>query len=191
LASERDRGRGPGGGKTRPGGAAPSRPRCGLCGKTAKLTSTRCCRQWICDDEQTYVLFSYARNSCHRNHRRFTLCGYHHAEGHRGSWKECGRCRRDFETEIYVYYGTNEYNFEKLENPPAYEPTRCSRCQVVIVLSEGGYSQSGRDYWCEACTEFRLRRPIQPTAGAFARTSKPTAPAGRRRRSTDAPQPNS
>lgn len=38
----------------------------------------------------------------------------HHGEGHRGVWKDCERCPRDFETEIYVYYGTNEYNFEQL-----------------------------------------------------------------------------
>ncbi len=31
--------------------------------------------------------------------------------------------RESFETEMYVYYGTNEYNFEVLENPPEYEPT--------------------------------------------------------------------
>ena len=34
--------------------------------------------------------------------------------------------------------------------------------QAVIVLSEGGYSQSGRDYWCVACTDARLRRPVPP-----------------------------
>jgi hypothetical protein len=159
LTRERDKARGPGAGKTRP--RVPG-PRCGLCGKRTDLTSTPCCGQGICDDEDAYVLFSYARNSCHRNHRRFTLCGYHHAEGHRGSWKDCARCRRDFETEIYVYYGTNEYNFERLENPPVYEPTRCSRCQTVIVLSAGGYSQLGHDYWCEACTEHRLRKCLPP-----------------------------
>jgi hypothetical protein len=27
---------------------------------------------------------------------------------------------------VYLWYGTNEYNFEKLPNPPAYEPTKCS-----------------------------------------------------------------
>src|ERR1039458_3867900 len=41
-------------------------PRCGLCGKKGKLTRTECCGQWICDDEDNYVVFSYARNSCHR-----------------------------------------------------------------------------------------------------------------------------
>ena len=129
------------------GGTAPaSKPRCGLCGKAAKLTRTECCGQWICDDEANYVLFSYARNSCNRNHRRYTLCGYHSAAGHRGHWKDCRRCRKDIETEMYVHYGTNEYNFEKLENPPAYTPTRCSACGVVIVLSEDAYSLSGDGY---------------------------------------------
>ena len=140
------------------GSAATPKPRCGLCGKTAKLVRTDCCAQWICDDEDKYVLFSYARNSCHRNHRRFTLCGYHSAESHPGHWKECPACREAFETEIYVYYGTNEYNFGKLENPPAYEPRRCSKCATVIVLSEGGYSMQGKEYWCERCSGAEMGR---------------------------------
>ena len=32
-------------------------PTCGLCGTTAKLTKTKCCGAWICDDEQNYVMF--------------------------------------------------------------------------------------------------------------------------------------
>ncbi len=127
-------------------------PTCGLCGKTGNLTKTECCGQWICDDEHKYKLFSYARNSCHRNHRRYTLCGYHYAEEHQGDWKTCKKCREDIETEMYVYYGTNKYNFEKLENPPGYEPTRCSKCGSVIVLSEGGYSQRADKYLCGKCT---------------------------------------
>ncbi len=135
--------------------ASPGQPRCGLCGKTTNLTKTECCGQWICNDEENYVLFSYARNSCYRNHSRYTLCGFHFNEGHSGDWKTCKQCRKDFEHELemYVYYGTNEYNFEKLKNPPKYKPTRCSRCGTVIVLSEGGYSQSGDKYFCGACTD--------------------------------------
>ncbi|OHB80284.1 MAG: hypothetical protein A2Z25_07035 [Planctomycetes bacterium RBG_16_55_9] len=130
------------------------RPVCGLCGKTGNLTKTECCDNWICDDEDEYVLFSYDRNSCHRNHRRYTLCGFHYSEGHSGDWKNCRKCAEQIGTEMYVYYGTNEYNFEKLENPPAYEPTRCSKCNAVIVLSEGGYSTRGEDYFCSQCTDF-------------------------------------
>lgn len=127
-------------------------PRCGLCGKEDNLVRTECCGQWICDDEDNYVVFSYARNSCHRNHRRLTLCAYHHGEGHPGKWQECPKCRADFPAEIYVGYGTNEYNFEKLPNPPAYEPTRCAGCGVVIKLSDGGYSEGPKGILCEKCT---------------------------------------
>ncbi|UCG55908.1 MAG: hypothetical protein JSU70_13675 [Phycisphaerales bacterium] len=130
------------------------RARCGLCGKTGNLTKTECCDQWICDDEDRYVLFSYARNSCYRNHSRYTLCGFHYAEGHSGDWQNCQRCGDSFETEMYVYYGTNEYNFETLREVPDYEPTKCSKCNSVIVLGEGGYSTRGGEYFCERCADF-------------------------------------
>jgi DNA-directed RNA polymerase subunit RPC12/RpoP len=126
--------------------------RCGLCGKTEKLTKTECCGQWICDNEDKYVLFSYATNSCYRNHRRYTLCGYHHAEEHAGNWKDCPKCRNGFETEMYVYYGTNEFNSQKLENPPAYLPTRCAKCGVMILLGYDSYSKKEGEYRCEECT---------------------------------------
>lgn len=127
------------------------KPRCGLCGKGGRLMKTDCCQQWICDDEANYKMFSYARNSCARNHRRYTLCGSHAAEGHPGDWKTCTKCRADFETEMYVYYGTNEFNFTKLENPPSYEPTRCHSCNEIIRLGYEGYSQGAEGYTCEAC----------------------------------------
>lgn len=128
------------------------KPRCGLCGKTKKLIKTECCGQWICDDEEKYVLFSYARNSCSRNHRHYSLCAYHHAEKHGGDWKSCPICRDSFQTEMYVWHGTNEYNFEKLPNPPSYEPTKCSRCGALIKLSTDGYSVKGDEWLCEKCS---------------------------------------
>lgn len=131
--------------------------RCGLCGRSKKLTKTECCGNWICDDELNYRLFSYARNSCYRNHSRYTLCGYHFNEGHGGDWKDCPKCRDSFETEMYVYYGTNEFNFEVLPNPPAYDPTKCADCGEVIVLGTGGYSLLAGEYWCGRCTAKRMR----------------------------------
>lgn len=127
-------------------------PRCGLCGSTTNLTKTECCGQWICDDEDEYVMFSYSRNSCHRNHRRYTLCGYHFLEEHEGCWQTCEKCKNEIETEMYVYFGTNEYNFEKLEIIPEYQPTKCHKCGAVIILSEEGYSYSQGGYFCEKCT---------------------------------------
>ncbi len=135
-----------------------AQPKCGLCGISANLTQTECCGNWICDDEEQYVLFSFARNSCQRNHDRYTLCSYHHNEGHPGRWQDCTKCRSDFETEMYVYYGTNEYNFEKLESPPAYAPTKCSRCGKVIKLGEDGYSIRGKKYYCVRCSGLEMLR---------------------------------
>jgi hypothetical protein len=96
-------------------------------------------------------MFSYARNSCYRNHDRYTLCAAHYHEGHEGDWRECAKCREAYEPEMYVYYGTNEYNFVKLENPPAYEPTHCAQCNKIIRLGEGGYTYSGGKYYCWDC----------------------------------------
>jgi hypothetical protein len=53
---------------------------------------------------------------------------------------------------MYAYYGTNEYNFEKLSNPPPFEPTLCSQCGKVIRLAEGGYSVKGGEYSCMKCS---------------------------------------
>lgn len=133
-------------------GGGAERPRCGLCGATKNLTKTECCGNWICDDEHKYVMFSYAHTSCSRNHRRYTLCGSHHDAGHEGRWQDCKKCRKDIEPEMYAYYATNEYNFEVLENPPAFEPTKCGKCGRVIKLGEGGYSYQGGKYKCYECT---------------------------------------
>ncbi len=134
----------------------PKKQKCGLCGKTKEVTKTDCCNQWICNDSNKYVMFSYARNSCYRNHSRFTLCGFHHNENHQGDWKTCDMCKV-FETEIYAYYGTNEYNFEKLENPPSFEPTCCKKCGGIISLALGGYSVKDGEYWCFECSEKRFQ----------------------------------
>lgn len=125
---------------------------CGLCGKTKNLTKTECCGHWICDDVHEYVLFSYASNSCYRNHTSKTICGFHAAEGHAGRWQDCQECREAFEPEAYAWYATNEYNFEKLPDPPACESTTCHGCGRVIALSEGGYSSRGGHYFCGRCT---------------------------------------
>ena len=124
---------------------------CALCGNTERVTTTQCCGRPICDDEDKYVIFSYARNSCHRNHSWYTVCGGHHLAGHHGTWQACVECREDVETEIYVWWATNEYNFEKLEHPPPFRPTFCTKCHRRIQLGTDGYTMSGRKYWCDRC----------------------------------------
>jgi len=98
-------------------------------------------------------MISYSRKICSRNHRRFTLCGHHHTEQHKGDWKTCKKCREDFEHELemYVWYGMNEYNFEKLPNLPAFKPTYCSKCGERIVLPDGGFSVLCGVYRCDNC----------------------------------------
>lgn len=107
---------------------------CGLCGKTAKLTKTKCCNSWICDDEDQYVLCSYAKNSCYRNHQRCTLCSLHAADSHSGKWQDCKKCKKNHDPIDYVYYTTNKYNFEKLNIPKI--PINCSNCDFVSLELE-------------------------------------------------------
>ncbi len=133
-----------------------SQARCGLCGATRRLTRTQCCGNWICDDEGEYQLFSYARNSCFRNHHRYTVCGQHYAEEHDGRWQECAQCRSATEAELYADAATNGYNFERLANPPPFEPKRCAECDAVIRLAQGGYSVREGRYCCHVCTGKRF-----------------------------------
>src|ERR1051325_9950962 len=133
--------------------AARDQRRCGLCGKTEKLTRTPCCGNWICDDENQYVPFSYERSSCFRNHTMFTVCGFHHQQGHKGRWQDCAQCREDGPLELYVHHATNEYNFEKLPNPPPFEPTHCHRCSVRVRLAHDSYSMDRDGVLCMACGE--------------------------------------
>lgn len=94
-------------------------PRCGLCGKSGRLTKTDCCDNWICDDEAEYMMFSFATNSCYRNHDRYTLCSNHYNEKHGGAdWRTCKECYNMFDPQTYNWYGTNEFNFVTLTNPP-------------------------------------------------------------------------
>lgn len=125
--------------------------KCGLCGATKKLTQTDCCKNWICDDVDQYRMFSYAKNSCSRNHDRYTLCSSHRHEGHKGNWQTCKKCLSNYDTEDYVYYGTNDFNFEKLSVVPSFPPTICADCSKVIVRSEEGYSIRGNNFYCENC----------------------------------------
>jgi len=121
--------------------------RCGLCGSTRKLTRTECCNNLICDDEDQYILFSYAANSCYRNHDRYTLCASHMREGHKGQWQSCTKCREFCAAEMVCWYGTNEFNFEKMPDPPSFTPTHCAQCNAVIhpateivLINQMGYN---------------------------------------------------
>lgn len=123
---------------------------CGLCGETKKLTKSECCNQWICDDADQYVMFSYAKNSCYRNHHRFTLCNHHFTEGHSGKWQNCTECKKNFKdrTEMYVWYATNNYNYEKLDIPKI--KIKCQNCTFESYEVEdfaGSLSEGKETKW--------------------------------------------
>jgi len=52
---------------------------------------------------------------------------------------------------LYAYFGTNDYNFEKLANPPAYEPTHCTGCNKVIKLASDSYTVAKGGTYCINC----------------------------------------
>jgi hypothetical protein len=122
--------------------------KCGLCGSSTKpLTKTPCCDNWICDDSADYVLFSYEKNSCYRNHSRYTLCAFHFNEKHHGKWQTCETCKNIFDDPNYVDLGTNEFNFNVLENPKKIE-IQCVHCgRVVNSLDKISY-QTNKGYFC-------------------------------------------
>lgn len=128
--------------------------KCGLCSASKKLTRTECCNNLICDDEDKYVLFSYEANSCNRNHRRGTICGIHHIDGHDGKWQDCQKCKDNYSVEMYVYFGMSGYNFETLANPPSYPPIHCQKCSKIIRLGFDDCDLSNEGYFCDKCPPF-------------------------------------
>jgi hypothetical protein len=83
---------------------------------------------------------------------------------------------------MYVYFGTNEYNFEKLENPPAYEPTHCVNCGRVISLGNDGYSMDAAGYWCWQCSQEKMRQSFAAENQPSRSRSRATRPRRRVKR---------
>lgn len=125
--------------------------KCGLCGKKQNITLTECCNNLICDDEHTYILFSYANNSCSHNHRTGTLCAYHYQEGHVGKWQQCDTCKSDFSPEMYYYYAMSDYNFEKPQTPLTYVPVQCHKCHKNIQIGFEDCVLTNNGHGCERC----------------------------------------
>jgi len=128
---------------------ASPKAKCGLCDSAKKaLTKTICCDNWICDDAHTYQIFSYARNSCYRNHDRYTLCAYHHHEGHKGMWQDCKKCKKSLDLPEYVEMGTNEHNFEVLKNPEKFSIS-CINCGFTADTVAAFAYQTSKGYYCD------------------------------------------
>ena len=98
--------------------------KCGLCNKTsqevfkakgATLSKTPCCDHWICNDEHTYQIGTYSLKSCMRNHMKYTICGAHYKEDHKGDWRKCKKCKQDNDRVFYDDQMTNKFNFEPVQ----------------------------------------------------------------------------
>jgi hypothetical protein len=132
--------------------AGPPSEKCELCGRRRLLIPTECCKRLVCGIAGPDGREKLTIGGCYRKHQRYSLCTHHFAEGHAGEWQTCAECRGDFGTEIYVWYGTNEHNFEKLENPPAFEPTLCAGCGKRIKLGTDAYQRSpDGSHRCDEC----------------------------------------
>lgn len=125
--------------------------KCTLCNRSQYILKTQCCKNWICDDYEDYKTFSLKKKSCLVNHYRFTICGYHYNNSHSGHWQVCDKCQKSLETEIYVWYGTNQFNFEKLKIIPAYTSKKCIKCQRIIHLAVEPYTVLEGKYTCFHC----------------------------------------
>ncbi|KAG4026802.1 hypothetical protein MFRU_036g00350 [Monilinia fructicola] len=129
---------------------------CGLCGKTDNLTRTECCDRAICDDEGSYQMFSYSGVCCSRNHRRYTLCGYHHGEGHQEKdWKKCEKCVGGdlLNLTTAITQGTSSFNFkdDQWKDAPELKPVKCGNCNKIISTATEPYTGWGGSLRCMNC----------------------------------------
>lgn len=148
---------------------------CGLCGnRMPPFTLTTCCNRVVCDDQSDYQLMSYARNSCSRNHWRYSLCSFHHTEGHGSSdWKTCQECKSSFEEYEWFKMGSNPPEAPACVNFPDDVLTsetrpalpRCSQCQKEInfyaneAFSVGYCSHGQSGMRCSRCSGMGDARP--------------------------------
>lgn len=121
---------------------------CGLCGATTNLTKTPCCDNWVCDDADKYVPFSYARNSCYRNHDRYTICAVHYHANHKDDWQSCKKCKDEYGIEDYVDFATNDFNFVKLKNPPKIK-IKCINCGFESGSMQDFALQTNKGFYCD------------------------------------------
>ena len=146
--------------RQRGGEVVPAESFCGLCGNDgsiAPLKQARCCKRTICDDQASYKMFSYARNSCDRNHGKYTMCSFHHTNmddpPHSGDpyKEECAQCKymHGDSDDIYVGNLTSNHNFqediEKVERAPAFDPTKCMKCGRIIKRNRSEERRVGKE----------------------------------------------
>ena len=69
---------------------------------------------------------TFLKNSCRRNHDKYTFCGQHSREKHIGDWKKCKICKNQNSDVDYTNLSTNNFNFEKLNIQK--KEIKCANC---------------------------------------------------------------
>lgn len=153
--------------------------KCGLCNKTNQdayldnglpLTKTKCCSNWICDDEHTYKLQTFSENSCYRNHNRYTMCANHYDGKHTGDWKQCVKCKDSYPKLTYDEMYTNKFNFEKVTLKNKHEIMCCNCGFKSFSLSDfaGSNTDAGASHaCCLGFTKFYCKKPACKSKGGF------------------------
>jgi len=120
-------------------------------------------------------MFSYSRDFCMRSHRRYTMCGFHYNERHRGlDWRQCPACKDMNKSD--PSYSENGYNVTpRLDRPkgecmcvrarggaqqltacaraPRYSTVKCAKCPNRIYTAQEGYSNSAQGgITCTRCS---------------------------------------
>lgn len=133
---------------------------CGLCrARKPPFKYTECCRRVVCADEGNYVLMSYGRNSCSRNHNRYTNCSNHNQAGHAGRWQDCAACKNGYDEYDWWTFGSNPpdlaacCNFpdDVLQGPRPSLPL-CSGCRRPVDTATEAHSFGATGLCCMACT---------------------------------------
>ncbi|EGG20847.1 hypothetical protein DFA_00712 [Cavenderia fasciculata] len=64
---------------------------------------------WVCQKR------NYDKYECQHGHERYTLCAFHHNEGHDKtvSWMDCKECE-EFSPVDYRDFATGKFNFTKM-----------------------------------------------------------------------------
>ena len=81
---------------------------CHFCEQTdLPLVKTRCCQKWVCCDTD-FISFR-GGGRCQFEHEHYSICHFHHNNGHEGKWLKCDECR-DFFGEQFKEESENPIN---------------------------------------------------------------------------------
>ena len=76
-----------------------------------------------------------------------TFCLTHYYSKHKGKWQECKQCKDEYSIENYVYFATNDFNFEKLPNAPKIT-IRCVNCEFESNTMEDFAFETSEGFYC-------------------------------------------